>query len=77
MKKVIFGIVGAVLGLPLSYYFQSDIIKAKVGGVGGYMKNFNKLSEVDGVVSNVFISVFIFAVLGVIIGYFIDKNASN
>lgn len=77
MKKVIFGIIGAILGLPLSYYFQPDIVQAKVGGIAGYIKNFGKILETKDLISNVIMGVVVFAIIGIIIGYFMDKNANK
>lgn len=77
MKKIIFTVVGAILGLPLSYYFQPDIIQAKVGGIGGYIKNFGDILEAKDLISNVIIGVIVFAIIGFIIGYFMDKNEAQ
>ena len=82
-RKITFGLLGAVLGVPLSYYFQSDIIKNYRGsGLFSYLKNFTKIvDEYDrfagngwDIVSTLFLSVIIFAILGVITGYFLDKK---
>lgn len=79
-----FGFLGAVLGVPLSYYFQSDMVKNYNGGNGmvSYMRNFFKIAEEYNkfvgngwdIVFNLFLSVIIFAILGVVIGYFLDKR---
>jgi hypothetical protein len=34
-KKVLFSIIGGIIGIPLSYFFQPEIVKSKVGGIGG------------------------------------------
>ncbi len=75
-KKILFAIMGAVLGVPLSYYFQSDIVKAKVGGIGGYMRHFGDIADNSNLLGNVFMSVAIFALAGGVIGYFADKRAA-
>jgi len=77
MKKTIFTIIGAILGLPLSYYFQPDMVQAKIGGIGGYIKNFGEILEEKDLVSNVIMGVVVFAVIGFVIGYFMDKNANQ
>ncbi|MEO0899617.1 MAG: hypothetical protein AAFY71_24620 [Bacteroidota bacterium] len=76
-KKVIFGIIGAVLGVPLSYYFQPEMVKAKTGGIGGYLQQIDKVAENSELLTNVIISVVIFTLVGVLVGYFIDKNAEK
>lgn len=85
-RKVTFGLLGVVLGVPLSYYFQSDIIKNYRGsGMFSYLRNFTKIvDEYDrfagngwDIVFNLFLSVIIFAILGVVAGYFLDKKISK
>lgn len=85
-RKVMLGLLGAVLGVPLSYYFQSDIIKNYSGnGMFSYLRNFTKIvDDYDrfvgngwDIVSTLFLSVIIFAVLGVVAGYFLDKKTSK
>lgn len=77
MKKVIFGIIGAILGLPLSYYFQPDMVQVKVGGIGGYIKDFTEVLEAKDLISNVIMGVIVFALIGFIIGFLMDKNANQ
>lgn len=86
-KMIKFGLIGAFLGIPLSYYFQSDIIKHYGGssGVFGYLRNFfNTVERYDkfvgngwDVVFNMFLSIVIFAVLGSAIGYYLNKQKFN
>ncbi len=85
-RKVTLGLLGALLGVPLSYYFQSDIIKNYRGsGMFSYLKNFPKIvDEYDrfvgngwDIVSNLFLSVIIFAIMGVVAGYFMDKKINK
>lgn len=73
-KKVLFAIIGAILGIPLSYYFQSEMVRVKVGGIGGYLQNFGDIASNGNLMGNVILSVVIFALVGGIIGYFIDKS---
>jgi hypothetical protein len=74
MKKVTFAIIGAILGLPLSYYFQPELVRVKIGGIGNYFKYFNYILKDSDYLGNVILSVLIFAIIGGLIGYFIDKN---
>ena len=76
-KKVLFAIIGAILGIPLSYYFQSEMVKSKMGGIGGYLKNFDKIVDNSNLLGNVVLSVVIFAIIGGVIGYFIDENEAK
>ncbi|KAB7530331.1 PspC domain-containing protein [Flagellimonas olearia] len=83
-KMVTFGLLGALLGIPLSYYFQSGIIQ-NYGGNGGvlnYLRNFIAMvDEYDryvgngwDVVFNMFLSIIVFALVGGVIGYYLDKH---
>jgi len=74
MKKLYFTIIGAVLGLPLSYYFQPEALRVKIGGIQGYIKHFEEILNAKDFVGNVVISVIVFAVIGLVIGLFMDKN---
>jgi hypothetical protein len=74
MKKVTFAIIGAILGLPLSYYFQPELVRVKIGGIGNYFKYFNYILKDSDYLGNVILSVLIFAIIGGLIGYFIDKS---
>ena len=60
MKKVTFAIIGAILGIPLSYYFQSEMVKSKVGGIGGYLTHLDEIIKNSNLVGNVILSVIIF-----------------
>lgn len=83
-KVVTFSIFGAILGVPLSYYFQSDIFKHYGSGTGmfGYIRNFIKnverFDKYTGngwdIIFNLLLSVGIFAVLGGLLGYFISQK---
>jgi phosphotransferase system glucose/maltose/N-acetylglucosamine-specific IIC component len=76
-KKVLFAIIGAILGIPLSYYFQSEMVQSKMGGIGGYIQHFDQIANNSNLLGNVVLSVVIFAVVGVVIGYFIDENEAK
>jgi hypothetical protein len=73
LYTVIFAVFGAILGIPLSYYFQSSIVQAKVGGIGGYLENFGDIVSDSDLLINVILSVLIFTLIGGIIGFIIDK----
>ncbi|HCS19065.1 MAG TPA: hypothetical protein DIW47_00625 [Bacteroidetes bacterium] len=78
MKKVTFAIIGALLGIPLSYYFQSDLVQVKVGGsIGGYMKHIGDIAEHGNIMGNILLSMAIFAVVGLVIGYFMDAGGKK
>jgi len=76
-KKISFSILGAILGIPLSYYFQSEMVKSKVGGIGGYLQNFGDIVDNSDLLGNVIISIIVFALVGGVIGYFIDENEAK
>lgn len=83
-KVITFSIFGAVLGVPFSYYFQSDIFKHYGSGTGmfgyvrGFIKNVERFDKYTGngwdIVFNLLLSVAIFAVLGGLLGYFISNK---
>lgn len=83
-KVIFFSMFGAILGVPLSYYFQSDIFKHYGGGTGmfgyvkGFIKNVERFDKYTGngwdIVFNLLLSVIIFAALGGLMGYFIDNK---
>jgi ABC-type antimicrobial peptide transport system permease subunit len=75
MRTIIFAILGAILGVPLSYFFQPEIVKSKVGGIGGYIQHLDQIVQNESFLTNVIVSVVIFAIVGGIFGYFMDKNA--
>jgi len=74
MNKTTFTIIGAIAGLPLSYFFQPEMVKAKVGGLAGYIKHFGDILDEPDLYGNVVAGVVVFALVGLLIGYFIDKN---
>ncbi|HET8736316.1 MAG TPA: PspC domain-containing protein [Pricia sp.] len=86
-KIVTFGLLGAVLGIPLSYYFQSDIVKfiGETSGMFSYLKNFaqtvDDYNEYVGsgweIVLNVLLSIVVFSIAGGAIGYFMDKKETD
>lgn len=86
-KVLIFSVLGMFLGVPLSYYFQSDIFKLYSGGTGmfGYVseffKNVERFDNFTGngwdIVFNLLFSVAIFTVLGGLLGYFIETSKKS
>lgn len=77
MYKIILTIIGALLGIPLSYFFQSELVRSKFGGVGSYLQKLGDVTSNSDLVGNVIISVVIFAALGLLIGFFIDRSAKQ
>ncbi len=69
--------LGALLGIPLSYYFQPEIVKGIMVNPFKYIGHFDEILKSEGLFPNVIISVIIFAVVGGIIGYFVDKGGIN
>lgn len=77
-KKITFSILGAILGIPLSYYFQSEVVKNIVGGFGGYIQHFFDIIIKNSDFSiNIIPSIVIFAVIGGIVGYFMDASKAK
>lgn len=83
-RMLAFGLLGALLGLPMSYYFQSDLVQNFGGssGMSSYLGNFTDTVEAydsllgNGwdIVLNVFLSILVFALVGGALGYLMDKN---
>ena len=71
--SIILGFFGAIIGIPLSYFFQPEMVREKVGGIAGYINHFNEILDNKDLASNVLISVVIFAILGLIIGFILDN----
>lgn len=77
MKKVQLAILGLIIGIPLSYYFQSELVKAKAGGIGGYINKLSEISKEPALLNNIAISMIFFGLIGGIIGYILDENDSK
>lgn len=83
-KTITFGIIGMVLGIPLSYFFQSEIVKRYGGNSGmiNYLRNFTSIvDEYDAyigngwdIIYNVFLSIIVFTLIGGTIGYLSIKR---
>ncbi|NDV42591.1 PspC domain-containing protein [Flagellimonas sediminis] len=81
-KMLILALIGAFLGIPFSYYFQSEMVQRMAGGITGYVKNFVSIvDDVDRFVGNgmdiiwdAMIGVVVFMLIGGAIGYFMDAS---
>ena len=69
-KILIFSVIGGLLGIPLSYFFQSTS-----GSIASYLRHF-ETGVTEDFIGNVITGVIIFAVIGTIIGYVITKRDS-
>ncbi|WP_182859074.1 PspC domain-containing protein [Flagellimonas aequoris] len=84
-KMVTFALIGALLGIPFSYHFQSDMVQQMAGGITGYLKNFVTIvDQVDRYVGNgmdiiwdALIGVVVFMLIGGAIGYFMDSSKNK
>jgi len=76
-KITIGGIIGAIIGIPGSYFFQNEMVRNKFGGVGGYLSKlpecFDKMAWELGVPQNLFLGIAVFAVVGIVIGVIVAK----
>jgi phage shock protein PspC (stress-responsive transcriptional regulator) len=73
-----FSILGAVLGIPLSYLFQGEtIIYFSGGGIAGYISNLYTVIQDWNLLSNILLSIIIFLFIGALWGYLIEKNESK
>jgi hypothetical protein len=75
-KKIIFAIIGAILGIPLSYYFQPEMLRSKMSLLD-YITKMNEIFEQKDLVGNVIFGVIAFTVIGAIIGYFMDLSENK
>jgi phosphotransferase system glucose/maltose/N-acetylglucosamine-specific IIC component len=73
MSKIKFAIIGALLGIPLSYYFQSGFVKTFSGGIGGYIKNLDTVIDHEGSLNSLLIGVVVFGLIGYLIGFILEK----
>jgi len=79
-NKIIGGVVGFAAGVPMSYHFQPDIIRAKLNW-GQYLQKLPELLGDGDVGGEVFfkllISVAIFSIIGFFVGYVIDSSKAK
>ena len=73
-KKTILGIVGFLMGLPLSYFFQPEKLRA-VYSVTDYLGSLPDLlsSDKGDFASPIIITCIITTAIGILIGYFLDQ----
>lgn len=79
--KIILTILGLLIGLPMSYYFQTDFLQNVTGSITGYFeyllnsKNSN-ISETHAknILSNIITSVLAFGIVGFLIGLILDRT---
>ena len=79
MKTVIGIIIGAIIGIPLSYYFQSDILQNFVS-LPKYLANIGDLmsnTKFIDLTPNIYKSMGIFAVIGGVIGLVLGKRSKS
>lgn len=74
MRKALFTIFGAIIGLPMSYYFQSEMLRAKVS-LASYIEHLDRMTKYEGVAGNILFSIVIFSVVGFLIGSYLDSKA--
>lgn len=72
----IYPIIGAVLGIPLSYYFQPSIVQNLLG-ISQYMGRLDKIFKEVEFAVNIMNSILLFALIGCLIGYIVDKNEAK
>lgn len=80
--KLVFALSGGLLGIPLGYYFQSDMVQGMAGGVTGYLKKFPKIVDAvelyrgNGleVIWDAFTAIIILALIGLALGHFLDLS---
>jgi phage shock protein PspC (stress-responsive transcriptional regulator) len=71
-KTRIYPIIGAILGIPLSYFFQPRIVQT-LSGMSQYLGRLDKIIDNEKLLSNVLFSIVTFTLIGYIIGYFVGK----
>ncbi|MEM6686616.1 MAG: hypothetical protein AAF617_12615 [Bacteroidota bacterium] len=81
-KKYKYAIFGAILGVPLSYFFQPKLVRQFLGFFD-YINNFGDLDRIsrsfgsNTIRNNIILSVLVFAAIGFALGYFKDKSAKS
>jgi len=77
---VILGVsIGALLGIPGSYFFQNNILQGKVGGLGGYISHLGDVLSPEAqknfaATTSFAIGMIVFAAVGGIAGFIITKK---
>ena len=75
-KSESFAFIGGILGIPLSFYLQRDIVQ-KIGLKGYIMGLFDLIKEDINVLVNLIISIAIFSFIGYLVGKYQDKIEKN
>lgn len=71
-------LIGLVLGVPMSYYFQPGLVRAKLS-LTQYIGKLPELLGAEGgqFISPIVMSCLLFAIAGGVIGYFMDQAARS
>jgi len=72
-----FLILGAIIGLPLSYFLQSKMIQMYTRGFSNYVMDIGDLLTNSKTNTMIFVSIGIFSIVGFMIGYFLDKKSKK
>lgn len=70
--RIIFTIIGAILGLPASYYFQPGIVRSQ--SLVRYLEDFDYYLKQEDLLTNIIVSILVFIILGLIFAYFKNKK---
>ena len=86
-KILTYSLIGALVGIPMSYYFQPELVQNWGGGTGvfGYLTGLPEIMEeyhhyvgnAWSLAGNIFLSILVFALLGGALAYFLEKNRST
>ena len=75
MKKIIFTIIGAVLGVPLSYFVQHPLVQ--MGSIGDYLTGLDFIFQDVELIIRLVLAVVVCAFIGFLIGLFLDRTAKK
>jgi len=70
IRLIVFAFYGVIIGIPLSYFFQPKF----ANGISGYFEQFEVILKTPQLLNNLKISIIIFTIIGVIIGYFVLRK---
>ena len=75
------GVIGAIIGIPGSYFFQNEMVREKFGGVGDYVLKFGGMFDEKawemGIPQNMLLGIAVFAAVGALIGFAISCATKN
>ena len=77
--RIVIGLViGAVLGVPGSYFFQNEMVRAKFGGLGGYLQKLpeslgDKGAWEMGIPQNLLIGMGVLAAVGAVLALVVHE----